>query len=638
MHVDVIAHSMGGLVVKQYMVDNPNNPIGKVVFLGTPHWGAPKAAKALLFGDNLGIEKIFSFLNPQEIKKIGHNMLSLYQLLPTRVYMAMDKYGGYFYDLVDGKIRNFSETKTMLQTLGLNSSLLSDADSFHSTALDIFTPPPGTTVFNISGCNIPTIGQIIRRNKGSVEDEYYLGIVAGDGTVPLLSSDGIVASTSNKFFVKDAVHQNLSSNSDIQNLIRNIISAHPDFSTLPSRVLSSSTTCKVNGDIVSVHSPVDLHVYDGMGNHIGPGPSSSVEMNIPGAMYEEIDHNKFVFLPESSGIYRVNLDATATGSFHLRLAKTEDSTLVTAAYFNTVQVTPDSQGTFLLNSASFSSSTIPTVKFSASGKGNTTTLVAALVLTGIAASDITPPSTTLYLNGKVPVSSDWFGASTSLKLLATDAGVGVHYSEYRLGSNGSWVTATKTVSIQLSVPTTLYYRSVDSVGNVESEHSFAIQQVDSVFPELTIYFNTSTKALGFRSTDNLTQNPVVTVVGTSTIRTTDAVGNMTEMRFSDTTSTTMISRKVNNLLYNGVSARTKYVQGTLFSVVWQFNRDFSFFSLTQSVIGAGTFSVNSDYKSSRTSTIIKGNSNGTVLPQLTFPGIKTVETRTDKGKFGYYFK
>jgi len=42
--VDVIAHSMGGLVVRQYLSHHTESPIRRVVFLSTPHFGTGAAA------------------------------------------------------------------------------------------------------------------------------------------------------------------------------------------------------------------------------------------------------------------------------------------------------------------------------------------------------------------------------------------------------------------------------------------------------------------------------------------------------------------------------------------------------------------------------------------------------------------
>ncbi|HXH71958.1 MAG TPA: alpha/beta fold hydrolase [Mariprofundaceae bacterium] len=44
--VDVVAHSMGGLLLRQYLSHHPDHPVRRVVFLSTPHFGT-NAAKVL---------------------------------------------------------------------------------------------------------------------------------------------------------------------------------------------------------------------------------------------------------------------------------------------------------------------------------------------------------------------------------------------------------------------------------------------------------------------------------------------------------------------------------------------------------------------------------------------------------------
>jgi pimeloyl-ACP methyl ester carboxylesterase len=51
--VDVIAHSMGGLLTRAYLLQHPDHPIRRIVFLSTPHFGT-NAAKVLTEIANLG--------------------------------------------------------------------------------------------------------------------------------------------------------------------------------------------------------------------------------------------------------------------------------------------------------------------------------------------------------------------------------------------------------------------------------------------------------------------------------------------------------------------------------------------------------------------------------------------------------
>lgn len=56
--VDIIAHSMGGLLVKKYLTEYGEDSVDRFIDIATPHFGAPKAFKALMFGDDMG----FNFL------------------------------------------------------------------------------------------------------------------------------------------------------------------------------------------------------------------------------------------------------------------------------------------------------------------------------------------------------------------------------------------------------------------------------------------------------------------------------------------------------------------------------------------------------------------------------------------------
>src|SRR3989344_471996 len=65
--VDIVAHSTGGLLVKKYVMEYPDdNHIGKAVFVAVPNLGAPKAIKTLLQRDSFGIPS----LADEELKKI----------------------------------------------------------------------------------------------------------------------------------------------------------------------------------------------------------------------------------------------------------------------------------------------------------------------------------------------------------------------------------------------------------------------------------------------------------------------------------------------------------------------------------------------------------------------------------------
>src|SRR3989344_3326665 len=71
--VDIVAHSMGWLVVKDYIDIHGAGMLGKVLLLGTPHIGSPEAAIALLWGKPTPL-----LASLREMKKLARNMPSVY--------------------------------------------------------------------------------------------------------------------------------------------------------------------------------------------------------------------------------------------------------------------------------------------------------------------------------------------------------------------------------------------------------------------------------------------------------------------------------------------------------------------------------------------------------------------------------
>ena len=101
--VDIIAHSMGGLLAKYYIEHSGTSTVDKFIDIATPHLGAPSAFKTLMFGDDMGIKFGLLGLNSNEVKKIAKNMPALYQLLPSQNYFSTSSpdYKYYLYDMDD---------------------------------------------------------------------------------------------------------------------------------------------------------------------------------------------------------------------------------------------------------------------------------------------------------------------------------------------------------------------------------------------------------------------------------------------------------------------------------------------------------------------------------------------------------
>ncbi len=106
------------------------------------------------------------------------------------------------------------------------------------------------------------------------------------------------------------------------------------------------------------------------------------------------------------------------------------------------------------------------------------------VMIGIELSDITPPTTTIALSGTLG-NNDWYTSNVQVTLTATDneGGSGVKNTEYSFdGTN--WNAYTVPFTMTYEGTTTVYYRSTDNAGNVESTKSQTVN-IDKTPPVIT---------------------------------------------------------------------------------------------------------------------------------------------------------
>lgn len=82
--VNILAHSMGGLLARRYIITNPNDHnINKMVTIGSPWLGAPKAIDVLKTG-NFDLAPIVS---NSTIQRLGEFFKGMHELLPSRTYV-----------------------------------------------------------------------------------------------------------------------------------------------------------------------------------------------------------------------------------------------------------------------------------------------------------------------------------------------------------------------------------------------------------------------------------------------------------------------------------------------------------------------------------------------------------------------
>ena len=354
--VDIIAHSMGGLVAKKYIADNGSDKIDQLIFLGTPQLGAPKAFKVLMFGDDMSygfdivtikdIKVKIGILSSITAKYISQNMPSVYELLPSGEYVSNN--GSYVSNQISESLKselNYDQTKNLMIEKGRNSLMFPFAENLHSSIDDLDLS--NIKSYNFVGCGSDTIGKISLTQKLSWKnlflkptDDYELGYTDGDTTVPLVSASKTTGSE--MFYVNKISHGALPASQSVINAITALLD--DTLITFDDTLQDSDIYCGIEGDVVSVHSPAELHIYDEEGNHVGPDENGDIEYGIPNVSYDVFDEVKYVFLPKGMN-YKIITNATDTGGYNFNIEKQEGENIVDSFNWTLIPLkTLDSSG------------------------------------------------------------------------------------------------------------------------------------------------------------------------------------------------------------------------------------------------------------------------------------------------------
>ena len=290
---DFIAHSYGGIVLKQYLLSAVDSSIGNVIFAAVPNLGSAGAAKALIFGDTLGIP----LLSSNEIFKLAQNMPSIYDLLPTQEYFSVMP--GYYDDLSTLKVKNilgYADSKSMLLNLGKNSQLFAAAENLHTSALDnMDLSQKPYNAYNLVACGIFTIETINKMYEGEpnileravVGPKYRIMADSGDGTVLLKSADHLALAEGRTYFVSKVKHSQILSDPDVLDLIASILSGAAE-NPNTQKIGSDATGCSLAGKLVSFSSNLDFAVKTSDGKILSPADFESAT----------IGHDTHVFIPD----------------------------------------------------------------------------------------------------------------------------------------------------------------------------------------------------------------------------------------------------------------------------------------------------------------------------------------------------
>jgi hypothetical protein len=317
--------------------------IDKIIFVAVPQTGTPHAIGALLHGFKEGIPLLAS---AQATRRLGQNMPSAYNLLPSNHYLALDsrpiitftsstlpaiQSSVALVDFLkgsDGRKRPAYADLSLPENL--NARLLESSSSAHAV-LDAWTPSPSSELFQVAGKGLDTVAGI----------EYYEGLKKkkpvsvyrpiltseGDGTVVVQSAWALPTSQNVSRYWIDlsraseglSINRNHADILEIQELrdfIGEILSEDPHPIRHRSRIASSVVPIPARTNKVTrvfVHSSsASVRASDPSGNHTGISRSSGlIETSIPGSQYGEFGNVTYVSIPAGHVVIETNQQSPA---------------------------------------------------------------------------------------------------------------------------------------------------------------------------------------------------------------------------------------------------------------------------------------------------------------------------------------
>ncbi len=471
--INFLAHSLGGLILKQYLeTGDVAATVDNVIFAGVPNLGTPLAAKILLFGDNLSIPLISS----DELQKLSHDMPSIYDLLPSQDYYKVMP--GFYDDLTNNSkgILNYPESKNLLLDNGENAALITAAEQLHTDAFDNFdfsTQP--YHVYNFISCGNYTVKTISKMYQGTPtfgqkitrDTKYRIYADSGDGTVILGSAEHLKVAPNQRYFFRGIDHAHILSNPDVQSGIISIFDGSPNLSApqVPDK-------CPLEGKLISLPSDLELTVTDGQGSPLDP---TALTKNQIGAQ-------EFVYLPTDSGQqYQVSAKASAAKKADLEIDDYHDDKKVQDSY-NNINLKDSGNLNIKLDNAKINvySSDPSSGQDQQIVPDQTSTTSAADPgtdnNTGLSNDDLTAPATQIYrysdnslpVNGVIKLSND----NRKVTFTAIDDKSGVSQTLYSFNGGQDWHPYdSKTPLLVPPDQGEILFYSVDQAGNQEEIQS-----------------------------------------------------------------------------------------------------------------------------------------------------------------------
>jgi pimeloyl-ACP methyl ester carboxylesterase len=487
--IDIVAHSMGGLVAREYIETlNGGKNIDQLITLGTPQSGSPESYLAWEGGDfglklkDFLLEKIFQ----QEAEENGYAtifdyltkapVLSVRELLPSYSYLR-DQTTNTMRGYPTGYPRNIFLEK--LQETG-NLSKLKSVEFTNIvgklkqdkviTGFRVSSP----TTISIDGVELDLLwGHGKPDGYDDLLGDHGIESGVGDGTVPLSSAENVA---SDELIELPSAHNELPT--DAAKIVYNRLTG------LDALADSSQPLVMQSMFIVQVYSPIDIQVISPSGKRMGKNfETGGLYDEIADAFYTGYDtQNEFITIPNpEEGEYKILTEGTGDGEYRI-------------------------EGTLIHENSDTSEATESMVTIrgiAETGKQEEKKVtVENNTVTGEDA-DTVAPMTEIVLAGAEGL-NDWHtgDVSVSLSAMDNDGGSGVEKIEYSLDNGAIWNVYSESLTISREGVSVIQYFSTDKAGNKEAVKTREIK-IDKTAPEAKVTFNPVTQKLSILGADSL---------------------------------------------------------------------------------------------------------------------------------------
>jgi len=492
--VNILAHSMGGLVARAYLADPARAArVGRLVTLGSPYLGAPKIALALLdqlcFAEWMGI----CFTNKAVLHELIQNFPSGYQIAPGKGYYRVYPQGFIRRDRDadgDGRRDGYLDAAAAGQLLEERNPLLAREAALYREIEAAWTGgAQGTEVFVIAGDQHASIGALVEYERrpwynpwAAPKIAYRAEVVNGDGTVPLRSAD--MRSSSSQVdlsgglpvFYFNLEHSELAKNPAVLGLAAEIFSASgPADPGLLARSQQAAPEAAprtaplpLNGVYLTIDGPVEVMVNDAGGGLLQeqrPGVSPEGESGaaaIRGASLTGLEETDFLFLP-AGGRYTLQLEGETSGRVEVRLEQILGDEVAQTVLYSGLPVGANSRMVLDLESGSLPGD----LRVDLDGDGIfEAARPASAVLDAQQSRDYTPPEISVRLTGAIGARGAFEGPVT-VSLLAEDnaGGSGVALLEYSLDGGETALEYRGPFQVEPGTVKNILIRALDRNGN-----------------------------------------------------------------------------------------------------------------------------------------------------------------------------